>query len=191
MESGLAARRLPAERLPARAARREDPLLAAFEEGLAHARRRIREASPEPGGACDWSTRIRLALTALLELFDRDRPLAHLLLVEPQRAGGRLRERQDRALRELVAVLESSGRDERASLPFSARGAVSAAAWVLQRRLLNRPEAPLVELAGALTALLVLRREDPEVAARELGRRRASEPGCGARRSNSGLHPAT
>ncbi|MFZ1926673.1 MAG: TetR/AcrR family transcriptional regulator, partial [Solirubrobacteraceae bacterium] len=83
-------------------------LLAALEESLAHARARVREAyDPD----APWRVRIRLALHALLCLFEDEPARGRLLVVEAPGAGKDALERRAQVLGELSDAVEE-GRAE-------------------------------------------------------------------------------
>ena len=145
----------------------EDCLLAALEDTLARASRRVLQAYEAQQGA--WRTRIRAGLVALLVLFDEQPQLARLLVVEWLAAGTRALERRREVLERLVSAVDE-GRGARAAgnggsaVPqLTAEGVVGGVASVLHGRLLDSgsdgrgvAHPHIGELANPLMAMIVL-----------------------------------
>ena len=135
---------------------REACFLAAFEDGVARATRRVL-AAYDPKAR--WAERIRTALTALLSFLDADRAVGRLLLVGSLGAGAEALERRQAVLARAIAVVDE-GREETkagADLPaLTAEGVVGGVLSVLHARLLDPGSPPLVELTSQLMATIVL-----------------------------------
>ncbi|MFZ1153399.1 MAG: TetR/AcrR family transcriptional regulator [Solirubrobacteraceae bacterium] len=130
-----------------------------------------------------WRKRLRVALSALLELFDAEPNLARLCIVEAPRAGPELLERRRHVLEALAAAVDEGRTEARAGCeppPLTAQGVVGGALSVIHARLLTRSamgeaasgEAPpaLVELTAPLMAMIVHPYLGAAAARRELER---------------------
>ena len=149
---------------------REDCFLAAFNHGVAGLELEVRAAwESEPG----WSAGVRVALSALLRMLDREPAVRRLVFVEALAAGPRVLARRARVLESLAGVVDRGRANAQAPAalpPLVAEGVVGATFGVIHARLLElRPE-PLVELLGPLMATIVLPYRGPVAAARELTR---------------------
>jgi AcrR family transcriptional regulator len=169
-------------------------LLAALEESLAHARARVREAY-DP--SAPWRVRIRLALHALLCLFEDEPTRGRLLVVEASGAGQDALLRRAQVLGELSDAVEE-GRAETgrsaALTALTAEGLVGSALAVVHARLVGDGAggAPgLVELTNPLMSMIVLPYLGAAAARKELGaplperRRHESQHTDGASRLNT------
>lgn len=155
---------------------REACLLAALDTAL----ERISESViPACEGERKWSARIRAGLLALLECFDAEPGLARLCVIETLRAGPEVSNRRKRILDTLAAAIDEGRRESRqagALPPLTAQGAVGGALSVIHARLLEADHAPLVELAGPLTGMIVHPYLGPAAARRELDRPMPAAP---------------
>jgi AcrR family transcriptional regulator len=194
----------------------EECLLAAFQDGVAHAREAVIEAvvsgqqshgaqgaggaggAGEVGsarGVLGWRERVRVGLGALLAFFDREPGIARLLVVDALGSGERTLRARQRALAGLIAVVEegrSEARTTRQPPPLTAEGIVGGVFAVIHARMLSipspadarsrvngaqAPHAPrLVELTGALMAMVLRPYLGPAVAQKEIERLTPSQP---------------
>jgi AcrR family transcriptional regulator/DNA-binding MarR family transcriptional regulator len=171
---------------------REDCFLAAFDHAIDGLEVEVRAGwESEPG----WAARVRAALAALLRTLDREPAVRRLVFVEALAAGPRVLERRARVLEGLArvvdggrvnakapaALLEDQGRSA-----LVAEGVVGGVVGVIHARLLESRSEPLIELLGALMAMIVLPYRGSAAAAREVsasgGRRGTS--GAGSARSH-------
>ncbi len=134
-------------------------LLAALEESLEQTRGRVREAyDPD----APWRVRIRLALHALLCLFEDEPTRGRLLVVEAPSAGKDALERRAQVLGELSDAVEEgrAGTGRSAALTaLTAEGLVGSALAVVHARLVGngaRGAPGLVELTNPLMSMIVL-----------------------------------
>ena len=172
---------------------REACFLAACELALAQAGARMGDAYARGLAAGGWSTGVRGALQAMLDLIERDPALGSLLILEALKAGPRVLERRAQVLAQLGATLQRegarAGRGARGLPPLTGEGAVGAAFGVLHTRLAQPGGGgSLRGLLGPLTAVIVLPYLGPAAARRELGR--AVAEGRGTRASSSDREPA-
>jgi AcrR family transcriptional regulator len=157
---------------------REDCLLAMFDDLV---ERIVADVRPALGSGGCWRERIRAALTALLDLFDREPDVARVCLVETARAGPVMLERRRAVFERLVAAVDEGRRDARAgSAPASltAESVVGGALAVVQERVLQSSAAgnrtlgreadPLVALVNPLMSMIVNPYLGPAAARREL-----------------------
>ncbi len=136
---------------------REDCFLAAFDEGIARARRYVLEAY-DP--TAKWELQVRRTLTALLEFLDTERDTGRLLIVGSLGAGVGALERRKRVLAHMIAVIDQ-GRDQSRTdqqpPPLTAEGVVGGVLSVLHARLAEEhPDGQLLQLTGALMSMIVL-----------------------------------
>ncbi len=149
---------------------REACLLAAFEEKVEQATRIVEQAVVNE---TRWRERIRAGLSVLLSFFDNDPGAARLLVVEALSAEEQtLRERRH-VLARLVVIVDQ-GREEakqgREPPPLTAEGIVGAVSSVIHARILDRDQRLLIELTGALMAMIVQPYLGAAAAQRELER---------------------
>jgi AcrR family transcriptional regulator len=156
---------------------REGFLLAAFEDALAQARLAVERAVTDK---TSWRERMRAGLIGLLEFLDSEPGTGHLLIVDALGAGApTLAARRD-VLARLAAIVDegripaSRGAERKANRkppPLTAEGVVGAVLSVIHARMLHRKEeAPLVELANPLMAMIVQPYLGAAVAQKELER---------------------
>jgi AcrR family transcriptional regulator len=155
---------------------REDCLLAAFDQAVA---RLAGQVAPAFAGEATWRTRVRAALTLLLERLDAEPDIARLCIVEAPRAGAVLLEPRRRVLDALAVAVDEGRAEARAGSeppPLTAQGVVGGALSVIHARLLegeSTPDGaarPLVELTGPLMAMIVHPYLGPAAARKELER---------------------
>jgi AcrR family transcriptional regulator/DNA-binding MarR family transcriptional regulator len=157
---------------------REDCFLAAFEWGVAQARRLVLEAY---GSQRSWRDRVRHGLAALLVFFDSEPELARVCVIEALGAGRLVLERRAQVLEELIAALEETAPHARGTggAPLlTAEGVVGGAFSVLHGRLLEQRHADptdndpglLIALHAQLMALIALPYLGPRAAGEELTR---------------------
>ncbi len=135
---------------------REACFLAAFEDSVALARERILAVYDV---RASWCERIRLALAALLDLFDERPSVGRLLIVESLAAGPLALECRQRALAPAIAAVDEGrgGRTRGVDPPqLTAEGVVGAVFSVLHARLQEQDGPRLLELLNALMSMIVL-----------------------------------
>lgn len=148
----------------------EDCFLAAFDDGIARASRRVREAY-DP--TAKWAVRIRGALIALLDFLDVERGVGWLLIVGSLGAGSRALEHRRRVLALTIAVIDEGRTEARSARELSAltaEGLVGAVFSVIHGRMVEDRDRPLVELANPLMSMIVTPYLGPAAARRELER---------------------
>jgi len=153
---------------------RGDCLLAAVDRAvaLAHARALEGWATQE-----DWLDRVRVALHALLEFFDREPQLARLCLVHSSSPEPQIVARRREIVRELASVLDS-GRPRKGKGPpaITSEALVGGILSVVQARLLKPRRNRLVDLAGPMMSFISLPYRGASVADLELRRRLRAAP---------------
>ena len=163
---------------------REACFLAAFDEALERASRRVREIY-DP--AAKWRVRIRAALTALLELFDDEPATGGLLVVESLLAGPAALERRSRLLAGMIAEIDAGRAEARRSggevTALTGEGVVGAALSIVQARLSEEDTGPLRTLVNPLMAMIVLPYLGTAASGQELARPLAPRRPVPARRS--------
>src|SRR3984957_21351023 len=180
----------------------EDCFLAALDESLAEASRYVLEVYDPTE---KWRMRIRSALAGLLEFLDDEPAMGRLCVVETLGAGLRVHQRRLAVLDVVVAAVDEGRKQSRSAdalPPLTSEGVVGGVLSVLHARLVphaasdrgatrvkgtrrvkgpGRPERPdsMLELTGALMAMVVLPYLGPAAAAKEAARptpRRRSSP---------------
>ncbi len=134
----------------------EDCLLAALDQAIAAASERALEAY-DP--RAPWRTRMRTALTALLQFLDEQPQMARLLVVESLAAGPRAFERRARALTGVVAAIDegrAAARKGTEPPPLTAEGIAGGILAVLHQRMLEDRRQSLTELSNPLMGMVVL-----------------------------------
>jgi AcrR family transcriptional regulator len=153
---------------------RGDCLLAAVDRAvaLAHARALEGWATQE-----DWLDRVRVALHALLELFDREPQLARLCLLHSGSPDPQIVARRREIVRELASVLDG-GRPRKGKGPpaLTSEALVGGVLSVVQARLLKPGPDKLLDLAGPLMSFISLPYRGASVAELELRRRLYAAP---------------
>jgi len=154
----------------------DDCLLAAFEDGAAQARAAVIEAA---AGEQGWRERVRAGLVGLLCFLDREPGVGRLLVVDALAAGEETLQARARLLAELVPLVDG-GRSEvkanRQPAPLTAEGIVGAVCSIVHARMVagvpgsEGEQPPLVELTGALMAMIVQPYLGPAAAQKELER---------------------
>lgn len=161
---------------------REGCLLAAFDEALARAERAVANGAQETSG---WPERVRCGVYGLLELLDAEPGVAEFLVLHAPGAGSAVATRRNEAIAALAASFaqdgsRATGRD---ASPLLVEGAVGAAISVVHARLLERraggASRTLIDLTGALTALIVQPYLGPEAARKELEKADSTVPSQG------------
>jgi DNA-binding transcriptional ArsR family regulator len=144
--------------------RRWCSLLAAFEEALG---RIAAVVVPAYEGEREWPAKVRAAVAALLAILDDELTMSMFVFVGALGAGPKVLACRMEALERLKVAFENgidgmgrvAGSEIAESSPLSAEGAVNAVLGILHTRMLEgSPLArrPLSELAGPLTAMIVL-----------------------------------
>ena len=160
----------------------DDCLLQAFEDTV---ERIVAVVVPAYQRDLEWSAKVRAAVTALLAILDDEPTMSMFVFVGALGAGPKVLACRMQALARLKIAFEH-GIDEAGMVdatalgeysPLSAEGAVNGALGILHTRLLEgSPLArrPLSELAGPLTAMIVLPFLGHAVVAREVSAGRTS-----------------
>jgi AcrR family transcriptional regulator len=146
---------------------REGCFLDAFE--LAK-QRLAAHVGPAYGEGRRWRERVRGALTAALEYFDREPGLARLCLIETLKGGPEVLERRRGVLDTLTVAIDEGRREGKGAdpVPLTAESVVGGAVSVIHTRLLKRGSSPLVELVNPLMGMIVLPYLGPAASRREL-----------------------
>jgi AcrR family transcriptional regulator len=172
----------------------EDCFLAALDQSLTEASRYVLDVY-DP--AEKWRTRIRSALTGVLEFLDDEPAMGRLCVVETLGAGLRVNQRRQDVLDVVVGAVDEGRKQSRSAKtlpPLTSEGVVGGVLSVLHARLIPhaksaraapRPKATrqaqgggpvverpdsLLELTGALMAMAVLPYLGPTAAAKEAAR---------------------
>jgi AcrR family transcriptional regulator len=149
---------------------REGCFLAAFNYAVDGLELEVREGWESQLG---WTARVRGALSALLMALDREPAVRRLVFVEALAAGPRVLASRARVLESVAGVIDQGCANANAPRPLPpvvAEGVVGGAFGVIHARLLELHPKPLVELLGALMAMVVLPYRGGAAAARELER---------------------
>jgi AcrR family transcriptional regulator len=149
---------------------REECFLTAFDEAVGRIATVVAAAYERPG---PWCAKVRAALTALLELIEREPSVGRLLVVEALGAGPAALQRRQAALAPVIAAVDQGRAESKRGegLPaLVAEGIVGGVFSLVHARLLEDPGAPLLELLGPLMASIVLPYLGPTAARRELER---------------------
>jgi AcrR family transcriptional regulator len=154
---------------------REGCLLAVFEDAVRHAREVLDGAI---AGVHGWRERVRTGLVALLSFLDEEPVAGRLLVVEALGGGECTLKARARVLGEMIAFVEAGRAQPKAVKeipPLTAEGVVGAVFSVIHARMLDRAApaakaARMVELTGALTAMVIQPYLGPAAARRELER---------------------
>lgn len=159
---------------------RDDCMLAALDEALACAGRRVLPCYEAAGR---WRERIRASLIALLSFIEEEPFMGRLLVVETLSAGERALPRRQEVLSRVVAAVEEGRGEARkggASLSaLTAEGGVGGVLAVLHARLVDtRPgwlrgetqAGSMLGLTGQLMSMVVLPYLGPAAAQKELSR---------------------
>jgi len=116
-----------------------------------------------------WHVRLRVGLTALLELFDAEPALARMCVVETLKGAPQVLAWRRAALERLVeAIDEGRAEGKGAPPPLTAEGVVGGLVSVIHTRLLEPDAEPLVALVNPLMSMIVHPYLGPAAAAREL-----------------------
>jgi AcrR family transcriptional regulator len=134
---------------------REGCLLAALEDAIERVGACV---MPAFVGGGSWRERVRGALVALLEAFERQPALARLCMVEAPKGGVAVVECHRRSVGLLVAAVDEGRRelgDGVEPLPLCAEATVGGVLAVVHARLVQREPGALVELVGPLMSMIV------------------------------------
>ena len=141
--------------------RMDECLLAAFDDGAAQATTVVVQAA---AGEQRWRERIRAGLGGLLCFLDREPGIGRLLVVEALAAGEQTLHARAHLLAEVIPLVDE-GRSEvkaaRQPAPLTAEGIVGAVCSIVHARMVagspsrESKQRPLVELTGALMAMIV------------------------------------
>ncbi|HXR29446.1 MAG TPA: TetR family transcriptional regulator [Solirubrobacteraceae bacterium] len=144
--------------------------------------------------ALPFGERVRAGLQAILGLFDRDRALARVCVVEALRCGPVVIERRALLLARLAAALERGGSEHagaRGRSQLTAQALVGAVFCMLHTRIVRRSREPLADLVPDLLAMLLLPYQADGRARRPSARTVRSPRLAGALRGQpaTGAHP--
>jgi AcrR family transcriptional regulator len=133
---------------------RSDCLTCAFEEGVAAAGERAREAYQDTDG---WPNSIRAGLFALLEFFHENPRLVRLCVLEGGAVGSLAMAHEAKALKTLAGVVDEGRSLARQELPpLAAEGVVGGALSLVRTHIRNVDAGPLTGLLVPLMAFVVL-----------------------------------
>ncbi len=155
---------------------REDCFLAAFDEALARISATVVPAYERSG---TWRSKMRAALTALLESLAADPATGRLLIVESLAAGPAARERRQHAILQIIPIIEQGLTESKASPeppPLTAEGIIGGVLSVLHARLNDKNHNNLLTLTGPLMATIVLPYLGSTTARKELERPTPKRP---------------
>ncbi|MFZ1154196.1 MAG: TetR/AcrR family transcriptional regulator [Solirubrobacteraceae bacterium] len=147
----------------------EDCFLEVIDEGAQRALEVMLQAFAKESS---WLDALRTALAALLVLFDTEPARARVWHLESLAAGRWALEHRAQSLGVLRTIIlrEWSTAPESPSVTIAAEGAMAAVLGVLHTRLLQGPDAPLLEVLGPLIGLVVAPFVSADVRAREIRR---------------------
>ncbi len=135
---------------------RDACFLAAFEDALCGVSGVVVAAYSISGR---WQEKLRAGLVALLDCLEHDRQTARLLIVESLAAGPCMLARRQETLAPIVAAVDEGRREQTAGRgelpPLTAQGVVGGALSLLHDRLIEDSQESLLELTGALMAMIV------------------------------------
>ncbi|HEY5193270.1 MAG TPA: TetR family transcriptional regulator [Solirubrobacteraceae bacterium] len=135
---------------------RDDCFLAAFDDAIALASRRVGEAYDPKA---KWAANIRASLIALLRFLEDEPLIARLMIVESLSMGPKVLHHRSQALTRTMTFLDG-GRHETDSQdgppPLTAEGVVGAVLSILYARLSQASTGQLMELTNQLTSTMVL-----------------------------------
>lgn len=139
----------------------DECLLAAFDDGAAQARAAVVQAGADKQG---WRERIRAGLGGLLCFLDREPGIGRLLVVDALAVGEQTLQARARLLAEAIPFVDEGHNEVRAirqPTPLTAEGIVGAVCSILHARMVagspgrESEQRPLLELTGALMAMIV------------------------------------
>ena len=149
---------------------REDCFLAALDNAIGRLAKTVIPAYEQKG---TWQTKIRSALTALLEYLDREPGTGRLVIVETLGAGHNALEHRRRGIAQILTIVDQ-GRNESkngaSAPPLTAEGVVGGVLSVLHARLTQPDPGNLIELVNPLTSMIVLPYQGAAAARKEIER---------------------
>jgi AcrR family transcriptional regulator len=149
---------------------REDCFLAAFDNAIAKLAKTVIPAYEQKSS---WQTKIRSALTMLLEHLDREPGTGRLVIVETLGAGQIALERRRHSIAQIITIVDQGRKESKTGAsapPLTAEGAVGGALSVLHARLTEPNPRNLIELVNPLTSMIVLPYLGAAAARREIER---------------------
>jgi len=153
---------------------REACFLAAFEDSVERARTLALTAHEAED---DWLAGTRRALQRILELFDQDRRLARLLLVEAPAAGPRVRDRHSEVLTQLAGAIDGGRENAAADPPPIAGRSLLGGMMIMIAERSSDPGASLTaELLGPFMSMIALTYRGAEEARAQLSTPPAQRP---------------
>jgi AcrR family transcriptional regulator len=147
---------------------REGCVHAAFESSLNIATGAVAEAV---AGHRRWRDRVRAGLTALLDLFDREPGMGHLLVIGALGCGPPTLQARRDALVHAASAIDQGRKEAKANRqppPLTAEGIAGAVHSLVQTHMLEHDPSPLTDLTGPLMALIVHPYLGPAAAQQEL-----------------------
>lgn len=147
----------------------EECFLAVLDEGAARTSALMSEAFAAQE---NWLDGVRGALAALLSFFDGEPVLARVLLVEATAAGAWARERRERHIASLTALIEArwGAPQDGHMYPLVTAGVMAALLGVLHTHLVTAREGPLITLLGPLMGLVTAPYLERRLVVREIER---------------------
>jgi len=161
---------------------REDCFLAAFEQALEFAAKRV---LPAYESESSWRERIRAALSALLVFLDEEPVVGKLLVVEALSGGPKTLARRSQVIARITSAIDEGRTEAKAPVaapPLTAEGIVGGVFTVVHSRLVEKGRTqrahtqrarggePLIELLNPLMSMIVLPYLGSAAARRELDR---------------------
>jgi len=171
---------------------REECFLEVLEQALAQIEAELARADL---GALSWRERMRAGLYTILSFFDREPVLARVCVVHALGGGPEVLARRREIVARLVRAVDRgrpSGRRRDGAGELRAEGVVGAVFAIVYARLSQREHAPLAELLGELTGMIVLPYLGAAAAARERQRPapKATPRGASANGARAAREPA-
>jgi AcrR family transcriptional regulator len=162
---------------------REACFLAAFDDAIARVSHYVLDGYDPKA---KWAERVRTALLGVLAFLDAEPDCGRLMIVGSLGAGASALERRAAVLGRVIEFVEEGRQVTAASQPppLAAEGVVGGALSVLHARLHGPDTGKMTELAGPLTAMIVLPYLGQAAARRELARP-TSSPRAPARQTSA------
>lgn len=131
---------------------RGECLLAALQRAVSVARQ---DAMRAYAAELTWVARVRAGLLALLELFDADRALARLCLLESQAIGPAAHDYRAEVLAKLASLIDEGRTAARIEPPpFTAEGVVGGTLSIIQTHLLDSEPGTVADLINPLMSFI-------------------------------------
>jgi AcrR family transcriptional regulator/DNA-binding MarR family transcriptional regulator len=147
---------------------REDCFLETLDDAIKRVSDTVIPAYEHSGS---WRTKIRAALTALLECFEEDPSTARLLIIETLAAGPRALECRQDLLEQIIPHIDQGRLQSKrpgSPPPLTAEATLGGALSILHARLAQHEHTNLIQLVGPLTSMIILPYQGPAAARKEL-----------------------